>query len=67
MNQDSAESAMSCSARVARSIWWFTVSNATDRSRRMTTAERDEALAARRDSVTVRRAVSVECAVLKPD
>ena len=43
------------------------VSNAADRSRRMRTDERDEALAARRDSVTARRAVSVECAILKPD
>ena len=33
----------------------------------MRTDERDEALAARRDSVTTRRAVSVECAFLKPD
>ena len=55
------------SARVARKIWWFTVTNAADRSRRMRTDERDEALAARRDSVTKRRAVSVECAFLKPD
>jgi hypothetical protein len=44
---------------VARKIWWFTVSNAADRSRRMRTDERD--------SVTTRRAVSVECAFLKPD
>ena len=45
------------------------MSNAADRSRRMRTDERDEALAARRDSVTARRAVSVECqcAFLKPD
>ena len=67
MNQDSAESAMASSARVARRIWWFTVSNAADRSRRMRTDERDEALAAWRDTITARRAVSVECAVLKPD
>ena len=33
-----------------RRIWWFTVSNAADRSRRMRTDERDEALAGRRDS-----------------
>ena len=46
MNKDSAESAMPSSARVARRIWWFTVSNAADRSRRMKTDERDEALAA---------------------
>lgn len=32
----------------------MSVSNAEDRSRRMRTDERDEALAARRDSVTVR-------------
>ena len=67
MNQDSAESAMPSSARVARRIWWFTVSNTADRSRRMGTDERDEALAAWRDSVTAGWAVSVECAVLKPD
>ena len=37
--------------------------NSSDRSRRMRTDERDEALAARSDSVTTRRAVSLECAV----
>ena len=42
-------------------------SNAVDRSRRMRTDEMDEALAAWSDSVPVRNAVSVECAVLKPD
>ena len=67
VNQERADSAMPSSARVARRIWWFTVSNAADRSRRMRTDERDEALAARRDSVTARRAVSVECVFLKPD
>ena len=55
MNQDKADSAMPSLARVARRIEWFTVSNAADRSRRMNTDERDEALAARRDSVTARR------------
>ena len=35
--------------------------------RRMRTDERDKALAARSDSVTTRRAVSVESAVFKPD
>ena len=58
MNQERADSAMPSSARVA---------NAADRSRRMRTDERDENLAARRDSVTARRAVSVMCAFLKPD
>ena len=58
---------MPSSARVARRIWWFTVSNTADRSRRMRTDERDEVLAVWRDSVTARRAVSVECASLKPD
>ena len=67
MNQERADSAMPSSARVARRIWWLTGSNAVDRLRRMRTDERDEALAARRDSVTARRAVSVECAFLKPD
>ena len=43
MNQDSAESAMPSSARVARRIWWFMVSNAADRERRMRTDEMDEA------------------------
>ena len=52
--------------RLARRIWWCTVSNTADRSRRMRTDEMDEALAAQSDSVITRRAVSVECAVL-PD
>ena len=39
------------SVRVARRIWCFTVSIAADRSRRVRTDEKDEALAARRDSV----------------
>jgi len=43
------------------------VSNVADKSRRMSTDERDEALATRRDSVTTSRAVSVECVALKPD
>ena len=47
-----------------RKIWWFTMSNAADRSRRRRNDQRDEALAARRDSV-IERAVS-ECAFLKP-
>ena len=67
MNQDRADAAMPSLARVARRIWCFTVSNAGNRSRRMRTDQKDEALAARRDSVTARRAVSVECAFLKPD
>ena len=67
MNQDSDESAMSSLTRVARRIWWFTVLNAADRSRRMRTDEMDEALAARSDSVTTRSAVSVEHAGLQPD
>ena len=54
VKKERADSAMPGSARVARRIWWFTVSNAADRSRRMRTIERDEALAARRDSVTAR-------------
>ena len=58
---------MPSSARVARRIWWFTVSNAADRSRRMRTDERDEALAAQGAPFTAKRAVSVECAFLKPD
>ena len=65
MNQDSAESAIPISVRVVRRIWWFTVSNSADI--RMGTDERDKALVAQRDSVTARRAISVECAVLKPD
>ena len=40
---------MPSSARVARRIWWFTVLNAADRSRRMRTDKRDEALAVQRD------------------
>ena len=54
-------------ARVKKRIWWCTVLNTTDRSRRMRTGERDEALAAWSDSVTTRSTVSVKCAVLKPD
>jgi len=46
---------MPSSARVDRRIWW------------MSTDERDKLLASWRDSVTVSRAVSVECAALKPD
>ena len=51
---------MPISASVDRKIWWLTVSNAYDKLRRMRTDEWDKALAARSDSVTVRRAVSVE-------
>ena len=43
------------------------MSNAADRSRRMRTEERDEALAVARVSVTARRAVSVEFPDRKPD
>jgi len=43
------------------------VSNAADKSRRMSTDERDEPLVTQRDSVTVSRAFSVEYAALKPD
>jgi len=67
VNQDSADPAMPSSARVYRRIWWFTVSNAADKSRRRSTGERDEALATWRDSVTASRADSVEYAALKPD
>jgi len=58
---------MPSSARVERRIWWFTVSKAADKSRRMSTDEREELLALRRDSVTASRAVSVKCTALKPD
>jgi len=57
---------MPSSARLERRIWWFTVSNAADKSRRMSTDERDKPLVLQRDSVTARRAVSVESAALKP-
>ena len=60
MNQVRAESAMPSSARVERRIWWLTVSEAEDKSRRMMTGELDKALAAPSDSITMRRAVSVE-------
>ena len=53
--QIQADSAMPSLVRVARRIVWFTASNAVDRLTRMRTDERDEALAARRDSVIVRR------------
>jgi len=55
---------MSSSAVVERRIWWFTVSNTADKSRRMSTDERDKLLATRRYSVTMSRAVSVECVAL---
>ena len=55
------------SARVERRIWWLTVSNTEGKLRRMRTDEWDEALAVLSDSVTVRRAISVESAVQKPD
>ena len=55
------------SSRVERRIWWSTVSNAADRSRSIRTEEREFALAAWSDSVTARRAVSVEWPGLNPD
>ena len=58
---------MPSSARVEKRIWWLTVSYTEDKSTRMRTDEWDEALAAQKDSVTVRRAVSVESAVLRSD
>ena len=60
MKQIRAESAMPSSARVERRIWWLTVSNAEDNSRRMRTDEWDQSLVAPSNSVTVRWAVSVE-------
>jgi len=42
---------------VEKRIWWFTVSNAADRSRRMSTDEREGLLASRRDYDTVSRSV----------
>ncbi|KAK0138344.1 hypothetical protein N1851_025338 [Merluccius polli] len=51
---------MPSSARVEKRIWWFTVSNAADRSGRKRTDERDLALAGQRDSVTTSGAVSVD-------
>ena len=60
VNQVRAESVMPSSARVEIRIWWLTVSNAEDKSDRMRTDEWDKALAAASDSVTVRRAISVE-------
>jgi len=56
---------MPSSARLERR--WFNVLNAADKSIRMSTDERDEPLATRRDSVTVSRAVSMESVALKPD
>ena len=46
MNQVRAEAAMPSLSRVERRIWWLTVSNAKEKSRRMTTDEWDKALAA---------------------
>ena len=48
------------SDRMERRIWWLTVSKAAERSRRIRTEERDEALAVCKASDTARRAVSVE-------
>jgi len=67
VNQDNAVPAMPSSARMERRIWWFTVSKAADKSRRMSTDEREDLLVLQRDSYTVSRAVFVECAALKPD
>ena len=60
MNRESAEPETPIALRVERRIWWSTVSNAADRSRRMRTEESEFALAAWSDSDTARRAVSVE-------
>ena len=57
MNQVRSKLVIPSSVRVERTIWWLTVSNAEDRSRRMRKDERDKALAAQKDLVTVRRAV----------
>ena len=62
VNHVRAESVMPSSVSVERRIWWLTVSNAENKSRRMRTAEWDEALVAPSDSV-----VSVQWAFLKPD
>ena len=51
---------MPSSVRMKRRIWWLTVSNTEDKSRKMRTDEQDEALAAPSNSVTVRKAISVE-------
>lgn len=48
-------------------ILWLTVSKAADRSSRIRTEEWAAALADLGASVTDRRAVSVEWAILKPD
>ena len=40
-----------------RRIWWLTVSNVEDMSRRMRTDELDKALVAPSDSVTIRWAI----------
>jgi hypothetical protein len=56
---DCTEPEMPRPGKVERRIWWFTVSKAVDRSRRMRTEDRDLALAVRRAFVTQRRAVSL--------
>ena len=43
------------------------VSNAEDKSKRMRTDEWDKVLVAPSDSITMRRAVSVDTALLRPD
>ena len=58
---------MPISARVEIRSWWLTGSNTADKSKRIRTEERDEALAVASASVTARRAVSVECPDRKPD
>ena len=49
VNQTKAESEMPSSARVERRIWWLTVSNTEDKSRRMRADDWDEAVAAPSD------------------
>ncbi len=53
--------------RMDMRIWWLTVSNAADRSSKMSTEDLEAALASLRASVTESRAVSVEWPLLKPD
>ena len=60
VNQVRAQSALPSSARVERRIWWLTISNVEDKSRRMKTDEWDEAVKTPSDSVTVRRAFTEE-------
>lgn len=53
--------------RMVKSVLWLIVSNTAEGLRMMRTDDSMNALAAHNFSMTVKRAVSVECVTLKPD